>query len=82
MLLMLPEMRYIENELLPRLCEKAPYFQTNAQNSKGQEGICSLLLSVSHVPEAAAFPDYDLYRLRYDPQMVLDMLAEKGYPIP
>ncbi|MBE6884148.1 MAG: hypothetical protein E7487_06045 [Ruminococcaceae bacterium] len=69
---MLPEMRYIENELLPMLREKAPRFQSNAQKQlaqwKGQKGICSLLLSVSHVPETALLPDYDLYEIHYDPE--------------
>ena len=40
---MLPEMRYIENELLPMLRERAPKFEANAQKQlrqwNGEKGV-------------------------------------------
>jgi len=69
---MLPEMQYIENELLPMLRERAPKFQANAHKQlrqwRGEPGICSHLLIVSGVPEAAQLPDYNNYEIHYDPE--------------
>ena len=66
---MLPEMRYIENELLPMLRERAPKFEANAQKQlrqwSGEKGICSLLLHVDS-EEAARLPNYDNYEIHYD----------------
>ena len=69
---MLPEMRYVEQELLPMLRERAGEFETRAQRQlaqwRGEKGVCNLLLSVTGVPEAAKLPDYDFYEIHYDPE--------------
>ncbi|MBQ3049865.1 MAG: hypothetical protein IJC94_07920 [Oscillospiraceae bacterium] len=69
---MLPEMRYVENELLPMLRERAPKIKENVQKQlrqwNGEKGVCNLLLRVGSVPEAAMLPDYDMYEIHYDPE--------------
>ena len=69
---MLQEMKYVENELLPRLREMAPRFDRNAQKQlkqwKGEKGVCSLLLHVTDVEEANLLPCYDQYEIHYDPE--------------
>lgn len=69
---MLPEMRYVEQELLPMLREHAGEFHARAERQlaqwRGEKGVCSLMLSVSGVPEAEELPDYDLYEIHYDPE--------------
>ncbi|MGI6261448.1 MAG: hypothetical protein ACOYJR_06365 [Acutalibacteraceae bacterium] len=69
---MLPEMSYIENELLPMLRERAPAFEENAKKQlrqwNGEKGICSLLLHVTDLPEAERLPVYDDYEIHYDPE--------------
>lgn len=68
---MLPEMRYIENELLPMLRERAPKFEANAQKQlrqwNGEKGVCSLILHVGS-EEAARLPSYNNYEIHYDPE--------------
>lgn len=67
---MLPEMNYIEKELLPMLKERAPRFEENAKKQlrqwNGEKGICSLLLHVSDLPEADRLPTYDNYEIHFD----------------
>lgn len=67
---MLPEMRYIESELLPMLRERAPKMEANAQKQlrqwNGEKGVCSLLLHVTDVPEVKMLPDYDNEEIHYD----------------
>lgn len=69
---MLPEMRYVENELLPMLRERASEHQAKIDKQlrqwKGEKGICNLLLSITDLPEVALLPDYDLYEIHYDPE--------------
>lgn len=69
---MLPEMRYIEQELLPMLRERAPRFEQNAQKQlrqwRGEKGVCSLLLHVSGLPEAQRLPVYDNEEIHTDPE--------------
>ena len=69
---MLPEMKYIEQELLPMLRERAGEFRARADRQlsqwKGTPGVCSLLLSVKNAPEAEKLPDYDFYDIHYDPE--------------
>jgi len=72
---MLPEMRYIETELLPMLRERADKHARSAQRQlrqwKGEAGICSLLLSVSDLPEAARLPEYNLDEIHFDDEKML-----------
>lgn len=69
---MLPEMKYVEQELLPMLRECAGEFRARAERQlaqwRGEKGVCSLLLSVTGVPEAKMLPDYDFYEIHYDPE--------------
>ena len=69
---MLPEMKYIEGELLPMLRERAQKHEKSAQKQlrqwRGEKGVCSLLLHVSDAPEAAMLPDYDLKEIHEDPE--------------
>ena len=67
---MLPEMKYIEGELLPMLRERAGRFEQNAQKQlrqwKGEKGVASLLLSVGGLKEQQMLPNYDNYEIHYD----------------
>lgn len=67
---MLPEMRYIEGELLPMLRERAAKHERSARKQlrqwKGEKGVCSLLLHVSDAPEVQRLPDYDHEEIHYD----------------
>ena len=69
---MLPEMRYIENELLPMLREKKAKQEAKAARQlsqwAGKPGVCSLLLTLDarDVPEMRQLPDYDLEEIHYD----------------
>ena len=67
---MLPEMRYVENEIIPMLKERKNKFKANAEKQlrqwKGEKGVCSLLLHVTDVPEVKMLPDYDNYEIHYD----------------
>ena len=69
---MLPEMRYIESELLPMLRERAAKHEASAQKQlrqwKGEPGVCSLLLRVTDLPEAEKLPVYNLEEIHYDPE--------------
>ena len=69
---MLPEMRYIEGELLPMLRQRAQKHENSAQKQlrqwQGEKGVCSLLLHVNDAPEAALLPDYDLKEIHEDPE--------------
>jgi hypothetical protein len=69
---MLPEMKYIEGELLPMLRERAAKHEQSAQKQlrqwRGEKGVCSLLLSVTDLPEMQALPVYDNEEIHYDPQ--------------
>lgn len=69
---MLPEMRYIESELLPMLRERAPRFRANAEKQlrqwKGEKGVCSLLLQLTDVPQLQYLPVYNLEEIHYDPE--------------
>lgn len=69
---MLPEMRFVEAELLPMLREQSGKYQAGIDKQlrqwKGEAGNCSLLLNVTDVPEAALLPDYDNYEIHYDPE--------------
>ena len=66
---MLPEMRYIESELLPELREGA-----EARRAKGLEqalmwqssAVPTPLISVTDEPRRARLPDYDLAEIHYD----------------
>ncbi len=77
---MLPEMRYVENELLPRLRERAGRFEKNAQKQlkqwRGEPGVCSLLLHVKEVPEVKQLPSYNFYEIHYDPEKCLSMSSK------
>ena len=67
---MLPEMRYIEGELLPMLRERAAKHEQSARKQlrqwKGEKGVCSLLLHVTDAPEAERLPVYDNEEIHYD----------------
>lgn len=67
---MLPEMKYIEGELLPMLRERAQKHEKSAEKQlrqwKREKGVCSLLLHVSDLPEAKRLPDYDNYEIHFD----------------
>lgn len=67
---MLDEMKYIEQELLPMLRERAARFETNAQKQlaqwRGEKGVCSLLLHVSGARELDKLPVYNLEEIHYD----------------
>lgn len=69
---MLPEMHYIETELLPMLRERAGLYEARAQKQlrqwKGEKGVCSLLLRVTDLPEVEKLPVYDDYEIHYDPE--------------
>jgi len=69
---MLPEMRYIEAELLPMLRERAAKHEQSAQKQlrqwRGEKGVCSLLLSVNDLPEIQALPVYNYEEIHYDPE--------------
>ena len=69
---MLPELRYVENELLPMLRERSGNNKNKIEKQlrqwKGEKGICSLLLHVTDIPEADLLPDYNLYEIHYDPE--------------
>ncbi len=67
---MLPEMRYIEGELLPMLRERAAKHEKSARRQlsqwKGGKGVCSLLLHVTDAPEMMKLPVYDNEEIHYD----------------
>lgn len=67
---MLPEMRYIEGELLPMLRERAAKYEKSARRQlsqwKGGKGVCSLLLHVTNAPEMMKLPVYDNEEIHYD----------------
>jgi len=67
---MLPEMRYIEGELLPMLRERAAKHEKSARRQlsqwKGGKGVCSLLLHVTDAPEMMRLPVYDNEEIHYD----------------
>lgn len=68
---MLPEMSYIEKELLPMLREeRSERFEKNAQKQlrqwRKEPGICSYLLRVSNAPGQDRLPVYDNYEIHYD----------------
>ena len=67
---MLPEMRYIEGELLPMLRERAHKHEKSARKQlsqwKGEKGVCSLLLHVTDAPEIQRLPVYDNEEIHYD----------------
>jgi len=67
---MLPEMRYIQGELLPMLRERSGRFEANAQKQlrqwRGEKGVCSLLLHVTDLPEMEKLPVYDNEEIHYD----------------
>ena len=69
---MLPEMKYIEGELLPMLRERAGKHEKSAHKQlrqwRGEKGVCCLLLHVSDAPEAAMLPDYDLKEIHENPE--------------
>lgn len=69
---MLPEMRYIENELLPMLSERAARHEKSARKQlrqwRGEKGVCSLLLHVSDAPEVERLPVYNNEEIHYDPE--------------
>lgn len=67
---MLPEMRYIEGELLPMLRERAHKHEKSARRQlsqwKGERGVCSLLLHVTDAPEIQRLPEYNNEEIHYD----------------
>jgi len=67
---MLPEMRYIENEILPMLRERAAKHEASAQKQlrqwRGEKGVLSLLLSVNDLPEVKKLPVYNNVEVHYD----------------
>lgn len=69
---MLPEMHYIENELLPMLRERKQQQEAKAERQlsqwAGKPGVCSLLLSISadDIPEMKYLPSYNLEEIHYD----------------
>ncbi len=69
---MLPEMKYIEGELIPMLRERAGKHEKSAQKQlrqwRGEKGVCSLLLSVTDPPEVARLPVYNHEEIHYDPE--------------
>ena len=69
---MLAEMTYIEGELLPMLRERAQKHEKCARKQlrqwKGDKGVCSLLLSVTDLPEIARLPVYNSEEIHYDPE--------------
>lgn len=69
---MLPEMRYIEEELLPMLRERAKKHEKSAEKQLRQwkkgKGVCSLLLSVTDRPELSRLPVYNNEEIHYDPE--------------
>lgn len=69
---MLEEMKYIEQELLPMLRERADRSEQNAKKQlrqwRGEKGVCSLLLHVSGLPEVERLPVYNHYEIHYDPE--------------
>ncbi|MBQ3168724.1 MAG: hypothetical protein IJB99_03080, partial [Clostridia bacterium] len=60
---MLQEMKYIKGELLPMLRERAGKHEKSAGKQlrqwKGEKGVCSLLLSVTDLPEVSRLPVYN-----------------------
>lgn len=66
---MLPEMRYIEQELLPMLRERAAKHEKSARKQlsqwKGEKGVCSLLLHVTDAPEIQKLPVYNNEEIHY-----------------
>ena len=72
---MLPEMRYIESELLPMLRERADKHARSAQKQlrqwRGEPGVCSLLLSVTDLPQVEQLPVYNLEEIHYDDEKML-----------
>ena len=66
---MLPEMRYIEGELLPMLRERAAKHEKSARKQlrqwKGEKGVCSLLLHVTDAPEMERLPVYNDEEIHY-----------------
>lgn len=66
---MLDEMKYIEQEILPMLRERAPRFEENAQKQlrqwRGEKGVCSLLLSVRDAKEVEKLPVYNNEEIHY-----------------
>lgn len=67
---MLPEMRYIEGEILPMLRERAAKHEASAQKQlrqwRGEKGVMSLLLSVNDLPELKKLPVYNNVEVHYD----------------
>jgi len=69
---MLPEMRYIEGELIPMLRERAGKHEKSAGKQlrqwRGEKGVCCLLLSVTDLPEVSRLPVYNNEEIHYDPE--------------
>lgn len=67
---MLPEMRYIESELLPRLRERADKHERSAQKQlrqwAGEKGVCNFLLELNDLPELNLLPRYNFEEIHYD----------------
>ncbi len=67
---MLPEMRYIEGELLPMLRERAAKHEASARKQlrqwKGEKGVCSLLVHLTDLPELEKLPVYNNVEIHYD----------------
>ena len=69
---MLPEMRIIEQEILPKLRERADVQRAKAARQlaqwRGEKGVCSLLLSLREedIPELRYLPNYDLEEIHGD----------------
>ena len=84
---MLPEMRYIERELLPRLRERKAEKDRAAARQlsqwNGERGMCSLMLGLDEasVPELANLPRYDLEEIHYDPEKMFVSELRSALPV-
>jgi hypothetical protein len=69
---MLPEMYYVQQELLPMLRERAGDYRARAQKQlrqwRHEKGVVSVLLSLDHVPQQDLLPKYDLKEIHDDPE--------------
>lgn len=67
---MLPEMRYIEEELLPMLRERASKHEASAQKQlrqwRGEQGVISLLVQISDPVGIDRLPNYNNEEIHYD----------------
>ncbi len=67
---MLPEMYYIDSELLPMLREQQAKHKRSAKKQLAQlqktKNTCSLILNVNGFKEAEKLPDYNLEEIHYD----------------